>query len=253
MTTGRNPVPAPAPSRRTAQRPLTLEATYTVLPNPPLHDPNDPFRVYSSTPAEPSTQRRYSPPPRKRSLMEAAGAFFDRWEAELIVLAIAAVTLLVAVWVSLFLPWVLPVTIMTAVVAIVAAAREKQKWVPCVWAASVATLFVVVFGLHRTSILLLRIDELLCNWTTYRAIAAVVLFFLVVVPLIAFLDKISPAKKPDAATAPLDPRGYGRYAIDDFVEKGTYGDASLASKGDLHLALSRRGNENLRFAPKFYE
>lgn len=254
--------------------PLTLETTYTVTmepmtgaaasANPTPRDPSDPFRVYptaeesmSHSPrrappyspsrrAQPATAVRY-----KRPLLDRIEDFFDLKPVLMFLAGVVAVLALAAA-VSQFFPWVLPLVVIAVVVAIAAAGSDRPL-VPCVWAAAVALLSVVAFTLDSTLKFLVGFDDLLCNWMTYRVIAGVVLFFLVSVPICAFFERVCPVATPDTAAPAPDPRGYGRYAIDDFVEKSTYGDAQLASKGNLHLALSRKGNENLRFTPKFYE
>lgn len=239
------------------QQPLTLDATYTVLPNPPQwQNEFDPFRLPDSVPPGPSIApgRR---PTRKRSFMEAVDDFIDRREGDLAFAAVVIIALFVVWLLSLFLFWVLPLAVMGVAVAFVAA-LSTRPWVPCVWAATVAVLSVIAAEPGSISHFLHRFDELLCDWTTYKTIARVALAVIISVTIVWMLPdppKTSTAEKnADAqkADAP-DPRGYGRYATDDFIERGTYGDAQLASKGELHLALSRTGNENLRFTPKFYE
>lgn len=250
MSTGRGLVPVPR--RAVRHRPPTLEATYTVLPDPWQDEP-DPFRVYDSVPRGPSRVVRGRPPP-KPGFLERFDAFIRRWEGALFIWAIKAATLVVAALISLFLPWVLPLTLFGLAVFFAAACCERQ-WVPITWAMTATVLSMIAFGPDATLRFLDGVDDVLCNvlcdWMTYRVIALVVLVLLVLVPLLG-KDAVSTDQKPESGKA-LDPRGYGRHAIDDFVEKGTYGDAQLASKGELHLALSRRGNENLRFTPKFYE
>jgi hypothetical protein len=157
----------------------------------------------------------------------------------------AAAYMLSANW-----PWVLPLTLILVVSAFVGIASQRLPQFSA-WAAAIGVLTVVAFGFDGTSQFMSGLGEtmsaVLGSWMTYRIIA---LFVLICLGIYFFEWCRGGATK----TEPMpDPRGYGRFAIDDFVEKNTYGDADLAAKGELHLALSRRGHENLRFTPKFLE
>ena len=143
---------------------------------------------------------------------------------------------------------VLPLILIVGGTALAGAATERLKEV-MMWGAIVAALLVVALSIDNIIAILEGLNRLLRDWTTYRCIAGLALVFLTV----HFLDRVGFFKESAPAQPQGDPRGYGRYAIADFVEQGTYGDADLAAKQGLHMAISRRGNQDLRFAPKFRE
>lgn len=193
----------------------------------------------------PEESRRY---PNRRISPEAARLRETRFFIEGGFVAGCAV-IAVAALASGFVPWLLPLTLTILMISFAGWMSERflQVWA---WSAVVIVLGVVAFSLDATLQFLSFLNELLCSWMTYRVIAGGILFCLI----LGFLEWSGVLKGLDQVQAPaLDPRGYGRFAIDDFVEKDTYGDADLASKGDLHLALSRKGNEDLRFTPRFFE
>jgi hypothetical protein len=149
-----------------------------------------------------------------------------------------------------YFDWALPVILIVGATALAGAATKQLKEV-LVWGAVVAGLAVVALSLDTVLRILDGLNILLRDWTTYRALAGATLMFLA----ICFLDREGFFKQNAPAQPPAsgDPRGYGRYAIADFVEEGTYGDADLAAKQSLHMAISRQDNKDLRFTPKFRE
>ena len=149
-----------------------------------------------------------------------------------------------------YFDWALPLILIVGATALAGAATKQLKEV-LVWGAVVAGLAVVALSLDTVLRFLGGLNTVLHDWTTYRALAGVALMFLA----IHFLDRVGFFKQnvPVEPPASGDQRGYGRYAIADFVEEGTYGDADLAAKQSLHMAISRQGNKDSRFAPKFRE
>ena len=250
-----------------SQQPL-LELTATEIPyRDPLRLPDnlpqispEQSRLISELGIPPEVRRRNAARrnrlPLGKRIARGVSNFLDEWGSVLIGFSLGWSLIFLAKAISLYVPMVLPLTMLAIAISFGGWISERflHVWA---WSAAVAALALVAFGLEGPLEALSGLSDLIWSvfgsWTTYRVIAGLVLFFLALRLLgrCGFLVDVTPKEAPTAP--PADPRGYGRYAIDDFVEKNTYGDADLASKGDLHVALSRKGNENLRFTPKFLE
>lgn len=245
-----------------SQRPL-LELTATEIPyRDPLRLPDNLPRISReqsrliSSRSIPAEVRRRNAARRNRlslgkQIARSVSHFLDEFGIVLIGFILGLSLIFFAAAISIYVPSVLPLTMLAVAISFGGWISERflQVWA---WSATVAVLTLVAFGLEGPLQFLSSLSDLLTSWMTYRIIAGLALLCL----LLVFLGRcgVLDMLLKEAATAPApDPRGYGRYAIDDFVEKNTYGDADLAQKGDLHLALSRKGNENLRFTPKFLE
>jgi hypothetical protein len=242
---------------RSQQPFLELKATEILSPGDWLRVPDDvrasherfpPTRAYA---VPPESMHRLNLARKKRlSLAWRIKSLLDHYQGEILALGFLVVPPTAAYMVSTNWPWVLSLTLILVVTAFVGIASQRLLQFSA-WAAAIAVLTVVAFGFDGTSQFLSGLGEtmsaVLGSWMTYRIIA----LFVLVCLGIYFIER---CRGGATKTEPMpDPRGYGRFAIDDFVEKNTYGDADLAAKSELHLALSRRGHENLRFTPKFLE
>ena len=101
-------------------------------------------------------------------------------------------------------------------------------------------LFGVAFGFQTE----LRILGLLGYWDTYKSLAAGGLSGIVFWWVICLWDWCKPVPAP----APAASNAYGKYAIADFVEPETFGNAALGGGHDINLGIS---SHRRSFAPRF--